>query len=124
VLVEHSHRLVASLVGLLTVALAATLAWQHRRQAGRTGALGVISLAALPLALAAPALLAWALASRPPLVGQQVAAWATAALVLAGGAWMARRHHALVGAAVAAVALVVAQGMLGGTTVVYRLPML
>src|SRR2546427_3612846 len=71
VLVEHSHRLLASLVGLLTMALAALLAWQRLGGWARR-----LALAAVGALLVPPSLLAWGFAgARPPPLSPQLAAW-------------------------------------------------
>ncbi len=114
VLFEHTHRLIATLVGLITLALVVALA----RRLPATARLLVYT--ALALGLAQGGLLAWGLAGWRAL--PQVAAWSLAAPVFMAGA-LAWRHERMAGLAVITFELVVAQGMLGGTTVVYRLPL-
>jgi heme A synthase len=115
VAVEHAHRLIASAVGLITAALV-VLTLRRARQ-------GLLALAA---AASAAALLGAAFfAAKVQYATGEIPAPA-AALVLLGFAAcgaIALRARELDGRlAVAALMLVILQGLLGGLTVLYRLP--
>ena len=117
VAVEHTHRLIATAVGLLTVALV-LLALRRAKQGRLAAVVAGISLFTLGASF-------WAghvkyVSGAAPLAG--------VALVLFGyacfGAAIAQAREADGKLSIAALALVMFQGLLGGMTVLYRLPTL
>jgi heme A synthase len=114
VLMEHGHRYIATAVGILTTLLAVGTLWR-RRQA----ALAVPLLAFSALLLGA----AFKAGTVQYATSQVPALWA--ALTIAGFAGCAVTVARARGAgrlAAIALLLVMAQGLLGGLTVIYRLP--
>ena len=111
VAVEHTHRLIATLVGLCTLGLC--IGTLPRR------------LWLLLCGVFAPLLLAGAfVAARLQQRDGALPLWPALLVVLgfAGCAWTLARAHGAGRLAVLALALVMAQGLLGGLTVIYRLP--
>ncbi len=117
VAVEHTHRLIATAVGLLTVALV-LLALRRAKQGRLAAVVAGISVFTLGASF-------WAghvkyVSGAAPLAG--------VALVLFGyacfGAAIAQAREADGKLSIAALALVMFQGLLGGLTVLYRLPTL
>jgi heme A synthase len=117
VAVEHTHRLIATAVGLCTVLLV-VLALRRARQGGL--AVGLAGFATLVLGAAF-----WA-GRVKHLTGElPVAGVALVVLGYAGIAWAIGRARQLDGKlAAGALGLVMFQGLLGGLTVLYRLPTL
>jgi cytochrome c oxidase assembly protein subunit 15 len=106
VLYEHTHRLVASFVGLLTTVLAAWL-WM-RESAGRTRSLG------LAVAFVVPVLLG---VRQMPIY---LALAGTAVIMIPVGLWLSHRERwSLRWIGMVALAAVVLQGVLGGLRVVW-----
>jgi heme A synthase len=120
VLFEHSHRLVATAVGLLTLVLAVRLIRDHLRTARHRW----LAYAGLFIVLVQVALLVAALAGDGARVALLTLAWLGMLAVLALAGWLLHAESNLPGYGVLAFALVGAQGMLGGLTVVYKLPLL
>jgi heme A synthase len=117
VAVEHTHRLIAAAVGLLTVALAVS-ALRRARQ-GKLAA-ELIGWAALLLGASI-----WAGGVKHARGDLPVAGVALIALAFAGCAWVVARAREMEGKlAAAALGVVMFQGLLGGLTVLYKLPTL
>ena len=117
VAVEHTHRLIAAAVGLLTVALVVP-ALRRARQG---------KLAAELMGWAALILLAsiWAGRAKHAQGDLPAAAVALVAVGYAGCLWVVARARDAEGKlAAGALALVMFQGLLGGLTVLYKLPTL
>lgn len=116
VLFEHSHRLLGTLIGTLTIALAAVLFRQFApRAADRRmywGAVALIALQGLSLGVAISA------QQQAPLV---LTAAATLALAIVFGR-LVRSPNALATWGLVLLEAVVIQGLLGGLTVMWRLP--
>ena len=117
VAVEHTHRLIATTVGLLTVALV-ILTLRRAKQGRLALALAAISTFILGASF-------WAghvkyLSGELPAAGVLLVALGYAAF----GWAIARAHEADGKLAAAALAVVMFQGLLGGLTVLYRLPTL
>ena len=117
VAVEHTHRLIATAVGLCTVALV-VLTLRRARQ----GALAVALAGSSTLILGAAF---WAGRVKHVTDHLPFGAVALVALGYAGFAWAISRTRETDGKlAVAALMVVLFQGLLGGLTVLYRLPTL
>ena len=117
VAVEHTHRLIAAAVGLCTVLLV-VLTLRRSRQGGLA-----VSMAALCTLILGASFWAGRVQFKTdnlPLAGDLLVA-----LGYAGCAWVLTRARATDGKlAVAALSVVMLQGLLGGLTVLYRLPTL
>jgi heme A synthase len=117
VAVEHTHRLIAAAVGLITVALAVS-ALRRARQ-GKLAA-ELIGWAALLLGASI-----WAGRVKHARGDLPAAGVALIALAFAGCAWVVARAREVEGKlAAAALGVVMFQGLLGGLTVLYKLPTL
>ena len=117
VAVEHTHRLIATTVGICTVVLV-VLTLRRARQGGLT--LALAGFATLILGASFWAAHVKHVSDRLPLVGV-----ALVALGYAGIAWTISRAREADGKlAAGALGLVIFQGLLGGLTVLYRLPTL
>jgi len=117
VAVEHTHRLIATAVGLCTVALV-VLTLRRARQGGLAGALAGFSALILGASF-------WAGHVKHATDQLPLAAVVLVALGYAGFAWSISRTHETDGKlAAAALMVVLFQGLLGGLTVLYRLPTL
>lgn len=117
VAVEHTHRLIATAVGLCTVALV-VLTLRRARQGWLAAALAAFAMVILGASF-------WA--GRVKHVSGELPAAAVALVVLgyAGCAWVVARAREPDGRlAAGALAIVMFQGLLGGLTVLYRLPTL
>jgi heme A synthase len=117
VAVEHTHRLIATAVGLCTLALVA-LTLRRARQGALAAALAGFSTLILAASF-------WA--GRMKHVRDELPALAVALVALGylGCALVVRRAREMDGkVAAAALAVVLFQGLLGGLTVLYRLPTL
>ncbi len=117
VAVEHTHRLIATAVGLCTIALV-VLTLRRARQGALAAALAGFSLLILGASF-------WA--GRVKHVSDQLPLTAVALVALgyAGFAWAISRAKETDGKlAAAALGVVMFQGLLGGLTVLYRLPTL
>ena len=117
VAVEHTHRLIATAVGLCTVALV-VLTLRRARQGWLAGTLAGFSLLILGASF-------WAGRVKHVSDHLPAAAVALVALGYAGFAWAISRARETDGKlAAAALGVVMFQGLLGGLTVLYRLPTL
>jgi heme A synthase len=117
VAVEHTHRLIATAVGLCTVALV-VLTLRRARQGGLAVALAGFSALILGASF-------WAGHVKHVTDQLSLAAVALVALGYAGFAWAISRTRETDGKlAAAALMVVLFQGLLGGLTVLYRLPTL
>ena len=115
VAVEHTHRLIATALGFLTVAL--VVLTLRRAREGRLAALAAAAATALLGAAFWAAHVKYATGEVPQ------AAVAVVLAAFAGCIAIAARASRLDGKlAVGALALVLLQGLLGGATVLYRLP--
>jgi heme A synthase len=115
VAVEHTHRLIATAVGLIAAALV-VLTLRRARQ-GRLALLAALASTVLLGAAFYAARVKFQTDAVPPLAAALVfAGFAACGLI----AYAARETDGKL--AVAALALVMAQGLLGGMTVLYRLP--
>jgi len=110
VAVEHTHRLIASAVGVLTVLLVVA-------HLGRLGAL--VGFVFAPLVLFGAF---WAARVIPRTGSMPALPAALTLLGFAGCFWALFRSSGAARLSVLALILVLAQGLLGGATVVYRLP--
>ena len=117
VAVEHTHRLIATAVGLCTVALV-VLTLRRARQGRLAMALAFFSAVILGASF-------WAGRVKHLTDGLPVLGVALVAAGYAGCAWVIARARDIDGRlAAGALALVMFQGLLGGLTVLYRLPTL
>ena len=117
VAVEHTHRLIATAVGLCTVALV-VLTLRRARQGSLAAALAAFSALILGASF-------WA--GRVKHLSDELPPMALALVALgyAGCAWTIRKARETDGKlAAAALTVVLFQGLLGGLTVLYRLPTL